>query len=436
MSEHDDDVDSVDAQSQALRAQLPELAPPSGFADRVMAGLPEVKHRQPSPLKAPAGRAPRPSWLRRAAPAAVAAGVALAISPGVSLVSALGHRRGEVVAATMTAVAMPHASAVVDVGATLRWEGDSATVDVGEVFINASDDIVVHAGDAAIVVDDDGAAFRLSVTSPPAPGSSMTAIAPSSLKGAAIGAAVGAAATFITLSVFEGTVTMKNASGSLMVPAGTEAVASSTSAPRPFDAARAAADEAGARRRLADLQASIRASEAASRGDLQAVVADNERLRAQLKRQDEELALLDVERREREGVAKPFPPDLPARFTQPELLAAFNTAIEGTGLKGGVTAVDCTEYPCIVWGEVEGDTRELMDKLKASPEFKAAYENDAASVRGWGHGEGQAELFAVTLMPKSKDGPDKDLDRRLRARTEEQFEANKPASWKEPGDEE
>jgi hypothetical protein len=182
-------------------------------------------------------------------------------------------------------------------------------------------------------------------------------------------------------------------------------------------------------RRAEDQRAAEFSAAAAAAGDVKALLAENDRLRRLVKRQDEELALLDVDRAERDGVPVPFPDDLPPRFTQQALLSAFNAAFAETGLKGGVTAVDCAEYPCVVWGEVHENTRDLMERLRGSPEFDAAYGKDGAGVSGWGQGEGKPELFAVTLTPQGQR--DKNLDTRIRTRIREQVDAHKPASWPE-----
>ncbi len=113
---------------------------------------------------------------------------------------------------------------------------------------------------------------------------------------------------------------------------------------------------------------------------------------------------LDMERklrRESEGSELRKPGDLPARFSEQAIRDALNRSFKELGFAAEVTAMDCTEYPCIAYGEGFGtrEDSERLDKAAALSE----YANDAHSVWGWtGKGEeGKAtKEFAVAVYPK------------------------------------
>ena len=77
------------------------------------------------------------------------------------------------------------------------------------------------------------------------------------------------------------------------------------------------------------------------------------------------------------------------------------------------------------------DTSELTEELAKSAAF-APYTDDSKHVHGWGSGEGNSELFAITLTPRDPNRTDDEkavLDKRMKARALAAYEANKPASW-------
>lgn len=244
--------------------------------------------------------------------------------------------------------------------------------------------------------------------------------------GAAMGATLG---VVVTVAVHEGTVRLQNPHGAVVLQAGERGTLEAASAPVSSSTALQLAE-----RRLATVLSTVQATEAAVAGDTRALVDENARLRAIVDKRDEELALLDVERKDREGEALPFPKDLPVRFTEKELLSTLTTSLKEAGIKGDITAIDCAEYPCMVWGEAHIDTAKLTDELAKSAAF-SAYTDDSKHVRGWGSGEGNSELFAITLTPRDPNRTDEEkavLEKRTQARAMAAFEANKPASWNEP----
>ena len=240
---------------------------------------------------------------------------------------------------------------------------------------------------------------------------------PSAAAGAVLGAALSAA---VVVSVQEGRVSLENEHGAVAVAAGEEARAEPGSAPRASAApADALARTAAA---LARAEQALEATRAASDGDVGALVAENARLRAELADERATLQVMKAERVEDRGEALPFPEDLPPRFSEAALLKSFQQAFADGAVKGEVSSIDCTEYPCIVYGKVQGDTRDLMKELQKSPSFKD-YAEDRQAVSGWTRGDDAPEEFAVVLTPKAQDGDDdaerSQASRRVRWRIEQ-----------------
>lgn len=98
--------------------------------------------------------------------------------------------------------------------------------------------------------------------------------------------------------------------------------------------------------------------------------AELERLRAQVDAL--ETALEDEQdiRAEREGEAFGFPEELPEQFTEEALRAAFAETFDAIGIDGEVESLDCSEFPCIVYGDAITDGETTMqahfDALNAS----------------------------------------------------------------------
>ena len=370
-TKHHDDDDD-DNFDAIMRSTLPELAPPRGFTDAV---LHHQQQRQRHRRRWPA--------VMGFVGAAAAAVVVFAIStqPGQQRPAATGS----VIAAHREQLTIDGAVISLADGAALSWEGPRLRLTSGAAFFRveprAADDvpfvIATPAGDVVVT----GTCFTVSLGAPVSPlKTALTFVA-----GTAIGVAVA------TVVVHEGSVQLQNPHGAVVVEAGQQGRLQADRAPT------AAVDVARAEKRLATVLATIAASENAAAGDTTALVAENARLRHLVEKQDDELGLLDVE--------------------------------------GDVSAIDCAEFPCIVWGEMKGDSATLSASLEKSKAF-AAYADDNASVRGWGNGTG-TDVFAVTLTPDdpAQTAEQKDvLQRRSKYRTESGFEANKPASWSESKD--
>jgi hypothetical protein len=103
------------------------------------------------------------------------------------------------------------------------------------------------------------------------------------------------------------------------------------------------------------------------------------------------------------GTVSPWPADLPPRLRDTNRLRqTFNAAFREAGfVKGDVTSVDCSEFPCIVFGKGFGQ-RGDYEKIQPTPSF-AAYAKDSQWVWGWNKSKDEGPdgyAFAVVLMPE------------------------------------
>lgn len=407
---HDPSLDD-EALDALVKGALPEEAAPAGFAERTLAMRRRARARWPALVGA----------------AALAASVAAAVvlSRGGALEGGGpngGPGSGALAAHTRETREIGRGTVVAEPGATLAWTvapdgAAQVTQQAGRAFYR------VDRGESAFVVDTPagrvvvhGTCFTVTVDpgarpqgargvdpSPQEPAMSNLALSsrlPSAAAGAVLGAALSAA---VVVSVQEGRVSLENEHGAVAVAAGEEAGAEPGTAPRASAApADALARTAAA---LARAEQALEATRAASDGDVGALVAENARLRAELTDERASLAVMKAERVEDRGEALGFPEDLPPRFSEQSLLKSFQQAFADGTVKGEVSSIDCTEYPCIVYGKVHGDTRDLMKELQKSAAFKD-YAEDRQAVSGWTRGDDGPEEFAVVLTPKPAEGDD------------------------------
>lgn len=135
-----------------------------------------------------------------------------------------------------------------------------------------------------------------------------------------------------------------------------------------------------------------------------ALVSENDQLRrevAALRALVEEERTID----ERDqGTPLAAPPGLPSRFGPDALRERISEALVQAGLEGAqVTSVDCTEYPCIVYGEGEGGPEEF-DRLRATDALRG-YADDRHDAFGWSFGDGTPErprkpFFGLAMYPR------------------------------------
>lgn len=123
-------------------------------------------------------------------------------------------------------------------------------------------------------------------------------------------------------------------------------------------------------------------------------------LRERLARVERELAEERALRQLAEGDEVKAPEGLPARFQGDQLRSSMTAAFRELGLEAEVTSVDCTEYPCILYGEGFG-SREEAEQLRGSAAMKD-YADDARMVYGWHdskEGGTGKRTFGVALYP-------------------------------------
>lgn len=122
--------------------------------------------------------------------------------------------------------------------------------------------------------------------------------------------------------------------------------------------------------------------------------------------------------------------------------AALQAAFTTTSIPGSVDGVDCSEYPCIVFGRIRG-AEDQMAKLEHTRSM-AVYEEDILTVLLWSATDEEAKdaaearhesdddleqsLYALALYPRAdKQQLGDNLDRRIRSRTAELWNGMSPS---------
>lgn len=139
----------------------------------------------------------------------------------------------------------------------------------------------------------------------------------------------------------------------------------------------------------------------------------------QLRAVSHRLAAAEQDRQWRDGKPLQKPANLALRFEQAQMHRAFESALKEAGLNAQITSVDCTEYPCIVYGHGMGDRDDFrkLDQTKALD----PYNPDGRWGWGWGVPQGDGgsiQYFGVTFLP-GKTGPDAERDKRINYRVDE-----------------
>lgn len=143
---------------------------------------------------------------------------------------------------------------------------------------------------------------------------------------------------------------------------------------------------------------------------------------------------LEQERRALLGEPNHRPDDatpLPPRFSSDALSEAFRGALRAEGVEGDVEGVDCSEYPCIVFGRLSGDEEDVEELERASS--LAPYQDDVLTLLLWAvsaqEGDGrpgraqETALFAIAYTAREDSSGD---DRRIRARVMEVWNSDRP----------
>lgn len=167
---------------------------------------------------------------------------------------------------------------------------------------------------------------------------------------------------------------------------------------------------------------------------------ETEQLRSRVEELESRLDVEKAMRFQKQGTELEEPADLPAQYGKEAMLDAFQHAIAATGAPIELSTIDCTEYPCIVVGNVIDapgtDTFDdtfgyLRDFLKG-PGFEAYQENNSNRISVWrGVGDKNGEkknetLFAITMYPESdEEARGEQLKQRIRYRTGEILDASR-----------
>ncbi len=430
--------DEAAGRIDALVAGLDVAAPPPGFAAGVVAA-----HRRRA--------AGRTLWRRAAAACAGVAALACA-----AVVAGAGAH-GDLVAAARESVAIgKDVIAVLEPQARVRYEAPAfaglfgarpVVVEqrAGKAFyrVDKGTPVTVQTPAGDVLVH--GTCFTVDLQEKPIM-PVVTRAAPSLRSGLTprVSAIAGAAAgVILTVAVLEGAVEVRNARGHVDVAPGEVVSADADSAPVvQVKAPRESPLVYRLRAQNEDLKAALdNARHAAGSGDVQKVLAENESLREKLRKDEEQLARAEQDRKATQGEPLPFPDDLPPRFSQQSLLRSFTAALTQAGIEGDVTHIDCDEYPCIVYGDVKAtsdvDASAISRKMKDADAF-APYKDDEDNSSWWRSlkkddktGETVDEThFGIALWPKVDQDNDPNSDaigRRIGFRNQQMWDAMKPA---------
>lgn len=130
-------------------------------------------------------------------------------------------------------------------------------------------------------------------------------------------------------------------------------------------------------------------------------------LRAEVARLTKELTAERKLRETVEGKPTPFPSEVAERHTEKGLMTSVRAALAEMKLGGDVSAIDCTENPCLASAHVQGNVD--IDRLLKTPAL-AAYAKDqpAYSASGFPDGEnvlvlGFSEATQFTVEPNDAD---------------------------------
>ena len=426
-------------EDRALLEGLTVHAPPAGFAERVT----EAWQRERASGDAePALPSRRPSRLRRAARFGLAAGLAAAVALAAEQTLVM-PTAGFAEATTRLEVAIGgRAVAALEPGAALAWDvgllGDARVEqERGRAFyrVDRGGPFVVHTPAGEVHVT--GTCFSVEVDQM----SSEAAFLRSTTKGALTSAL---ATALVIVTVHEGRVVLGGPTHEVELELGQRARLVVGQAPERLpdasvdERATRGDDERALQEQVAELEARLKTLAKAQASGQDPVLAENRRLQAQVAKLKEELLVEQQLREEREGGAPiPFPDDLPDAYREQALVKALRAALSAVGLEGEIGAVDCSEYPCIVFGQFElppgdEDVGAAWKRLEAQLQKSYAPASHDYSIRSSTfrdvNREGQAEArnrFGFSVYPKdSVDEAERAaMSKRLRFRNNQYFDA-------------
>ena len=153
----------------------------------------------------------------------------------------------------------------------------------------------------------------------------------------------------------------------------------------------------------------------------------------------DQLSTQEKRRQAKEGTPIEAKNDVSPRFSQKGLVDTFSRGFSMTEIDGRIESVDCTEYPCILFGRLQGDEGAVAE-LEDSAPF-AVYDNDIGVMLTWASGDhahgadattgGQRQkppevsLFSFAFYSEEDRQEYGELiDRRIRVRTAEYWNAS------------
>ena len=387
--------------------------PPAGFADRVV-----------DAIDAPAARAPR--W-----PFAVAAAAVLALFVGLSPLTLPSS--GDLKADARTSVQIGgRGDAVLEAGAqiahTVSLLGEVRVEQrAGSVFYRVERGGQFTVDTPAGSVHVRGTCFRVEVP--------MSVTQVSQTKSKIISAAVGAVlASAVVVTVYEGKVevTSDDDKARVALVAGESATVAATEVRKvapPAAVRELTAQRDALREQVGVLDDQLKELMVAKAQGKDPSEARRRQLEVEVKELRAQLGTERAMRKENEGETFTFPEDLPADYRQEKLMANFKQILDATGVKGDITAIDCNEYPCIVYGQVQDELPGQDEAMDAFVEnMKSTYpeedNNHSISVSRFGDKKNPTKAhFGIVVGPKSHRIDDEDarqnLHRRVRYRNQQ-----------------
>ena len=150
-----------------------------------------------------------------------------------------------------------------------------------------------------------------------------------------------------------------------------------------------------------------------------------------------QLRAFEREEMKKAGDAVPWPKDIPPEFQEAGVKSAVMDAIRASGLKGEISSIDCTEFPCAAYGEivVDGSKEDSARGMDAfSKALNGVYPEEDVSRHEsiWGKSEkgddGAPRIrnhFSVAVYPDSHtdEAQRKAISQRLRWRSQQYMDA-------------
>lgn len=145
---------------------------------------------------------------------------------------------------------------------------------------------------------------------------------------------------------------------------------------------------------------------------VRALEAEVRRLRASV--EGHELAV-----KETEGMAIAFPEGRTAAADQEQLMTTLQASLKARGLEGEISAIDCSEFPCIAHGGIQGIHDDALNAVLKDAETKLGGLPYAGVNRFINNDDPSTAktTFSIALFPKDlPEAEQQNLNKRLRAR--------------------